>query len=366
MPRSILIDASHWGTEHPTGVEQYVDCLFPHLLPLLLKKGFDRIHLLSTTLESPQELPERISWHYAPYRSWWGQEVVLEWQQKLEPSLFFTPSGIPPVKSTVPTALTIHDLSFYADPWAYTMGQHFRLRYMMRRTAKQASIICTPSQVVKEDVQKRWRIPSEKIVVTPLALPESHNLTPAEKPPWLTFKPYILFLGRIEKKKNLVPVLKAFAKLQSTDLHFVLAGGEGVGSQIVHATIKRLPEEVQKRIHLPGFVSGGEKRWLYEHAELYVAPSPYEGFGLPILEAFAAHVPVVCANAGASAEVAHDAAIVVSPFSIDAWHTALDTALHDPALRKECRYKGIERLATFTWETTARLTSEAFTALTPS
>lgn len=367
MRRSILIDASHWGTSQPTGVETYVDSLLPHLLSELPKRGFHRVHLISPNPEPPIELPEYAHWYHVPYRRYWGQYAVLESQKRLKPSLYFTPSGIPALDSLCPTVFTIHDLSIHKFPSAYSIKERFRTHMYIRSAAKQAKQICVPSSYVETELMKAWHIPSDKIKVTPLALPERETKVAPQAPAWVNFEEYILYVGRLEKKKNLEPLMEGFAALKDMpELRLILAGFEGYGAEQVRKFHAKLPEGVRKRIYFPGYIGSAEKQWLYDHASLCAVPSPYEGFGLPVLEAFAAQVPVVCAAEGAVAEVADGAGILVAPFERESWREALYTGLTDRALRKKVRYAGLERLTQFSWEAAASQTIDAFLAATTS
>jgi len=366
MHRSILIDASHWEVPEPTGVERYVDSLLPRLFAPLLEANFDRIHLVGYSEKPSKPLPDAVEWHASPPRKLWGQRTLLDWQRRLNPSLFFTPSGIPPLRSKVPTVFTVHDLSFYRSPDSYNIQQLFRLQGMAKYAAKRAAALCVPSQFVKEDLIAKWHIPETCIHITPLALPEGKHIK-ASAPSWLPASPFLLYVGRIEHKKNLATIITAFEHLEAQpDLLLVLAGKDGVGAQQIHRIIAALPPKTRARILVPGYISEEEKQWLYEHAELSLVPSPYEGFGLPVLEAFAAQVPVLCAAGGGVAEVAAAAALQVESFNAESWQKAMYTGLSDRKLRKELRYAGMQRLADFTWPATAQATVQAFTAALPS
>ena len=360
MHRSILIDASHLGVDQPTGVELYVDSLLPHLFAELQKHGFTRVHLISTRENPPQALPEYVLWQYAPAERFWGQRVITRWVKKLKPDLYFTPSGVPPLFSSVPTIFTAHDLSFYHQKEAYSVLQHIRLRGLERLAAKNAVALCVPSLFVADELKTHWQIPPEKIFCTPLALPEERT-SKSKKPAFIGEDPFILYMGRIEHKKNLQTLVRAFVPVaDKRNVTLVLAGKDGVGAVALKSTIAQLPLSIQQKISVTGYVLPEEKRWLYEHAELCVVPCPLEGFGLPVLEGFAAQVPVICADAGAAPEVAGSAALLVPALNHEAWTKSLYSGLDDRALRKQLRYAGMQRLAKFTWAATAQATARTF------
>lgn len=362
MQRSILIDASHWRVEQPTGVEVYVNELLPHLFPALKRNGFNSIYLLGDKPSSPVPIPDYVEWVYRPYQRGWSQFKVLDVIKELKPAIYFTPSGIPPLQTRVATAMMVHDLAVYEVPAAYGLGERFRLQILAPRAAKRAKTLFVPSLYTQTELIRRWRIKPDQITVTPLALPEVS--VEMVKPSFKIGQSAIVYIGRLERKKNLEIVIRAFSTLKSPEgAQLVLAGGNGFGSEQIHQLITNQPAPVRERIIVCGYLSQAEKYWLLNRAAAMVAPCPVEGFGLPALEAFQAHLPLVTVTKGALAEVAEAAALKVEPDSLAAWVEALEKILTDRNLREELRLAGSKRLQHYNWSKTADQTASALSAI---
>ncbi len=173
--------------------------------------------------------------------------------------------------------------------------------------------------------------------------------------------PYVLFVGGIEPRKNLEQLVRAFAVSDSGHLSLVLAGGSvrwyPEATERLDAAIQLLPESVRARIVRTDYVSERDKLALLSGATLLAYPSIYEGFGFPVLEAFAAGVPVLTSNVSSLVEVAGEAAVLVDPADVDAIAAALSELVADEDLRAVLSAAGVARASRFTWEATARATA---------
>jgi glycosyltransferase involved in cell wall biosynthesis len=168
----------------------------------------------------------------------------------------------------------------------------------------------------------------------------------------------------LEPRKNLTLLLEAFARWRQAapfaepQPHLVLAGGKGWYYETIFAQVEALG--LTQCVHFPGFVPDDELPQWYGGAELFLYPSRYEGFGLPVVEAMACGTPVICSNAPGVREVAGDAALQLPPDEVEAWVDAMTLAATQPAWLAALRAAGLERAKAFTWERAATVTVEAY------
>ncbi|MCS7191470.1 MAG: glycosyltransferase family 4 protein [Armatimonadetes bacterium] len=259
--------------------------------------------------------------------------------------------------------LTIFDLTPLTLPH-FHLPTSVRVSLLTLLWAKRAKHLLTFSEAVKRQLVEWLGFNSQCITVTPLAadkrfypqLPES---IASIRSKYGLSKPYILFVGTIEPRKNVITLLHAFAKIRKDFPHLlVLVGARGWYSEPVFAEIESLG--LQNRVIHTEYVPADDLPPLMSGAEVFVYPSLAEGFGLPPLEAMACGTPVICSNSPALPEVVGDAAITFPPTSVEALSDALNFILKNEDVRKTLRQKGFERVKQFSWERTARLTLNAF------
>jgi glycosyltransferase involved in cell wall biosynthesis len=188
------------------------------------------------------------------------------------------------------------------------------------------------------------------------------EVSPVQPPAPYPF-PYLLFVGTVEKRKNVEAIIAAFGTIARTypDLRLVIAGGKGYAADLILGKIGETP--APERVIYRGFVSDEERSGLYRHARCLVYPSRYEGFGIPILEAMRMDCPVITSNCGAMKEVSGEAALHADPHSTDSIAAALVTLLEDSTLRERLVAAGRERVRAFTWEQCARKTLNVYQKL---
>jgi glycosyltransferase involved in cell wall biosynthesis len=178
---------------------------------------------------------------------------------------------------------------------------------------------------------------------------------------WSIRRPYILAVGNLQPRKNLLRLIEAFAQLiteRRIPHQLVLAGKAKWRESDIHRTVRRLG--IEDRIVFTGRVPDEDLACLLNGAELFVYPSLYEGFGLPVLEAMACGTPVVTSNCTSIPEVAGDAALLVDPYRVDELADAIHHVLSDESLRARLREKGLARSQMFSWRQTARKTWTAY------
>jgi glycosyltransferase involved in cell wall biosynthesis len=177
----------------------------------------------------------------------------------------------------------------------------------------------------------------------------------------LTARPrrYALFVGTLEPRKNLPLLLEAFAQVRGElDAELLIVGARGWLEQPIFAARDRAG--LAQAAHFLGTLSEDELAVLYSHAGVFVLPSLYEGFGLPVLEAMACGAPVVTSNAGPLPEVAGDAAILLPPDNPDRWARAIIDVLREPHRAQDLRQRGFARASAFSWQRAAQATREVY------
>ena len=262
-----------------------------------------------------------------------------------------------------PSVCTFHDLSVFT--WAHCHPPE-RVRFMRKEialTLKRADMLITDSEYTRRELASYFGWPLEKIRAVPLACSEDFRPRPAEElAPLLAgygLKPqgYCLYVGTIEPRKNLDALLDAYTLLPPPvrrEWPLVLAGYRGWRSEQLHARIEAAVAEGWARYL--GFVDAGALPLIYAGARVFAFPSLYEGFGLPVLEAMASGVPVVCSNSSTLPEVAGEAAAICAPQDVDALSRLLAVALEDGGWRADARRKGLLRAAGFGWRRCAEET----------
>lgn len=214
-----------------------------------------------------------------------------------------------------------------------------------------ATRIVAVSEATKQSVIRHFGITPHKIQVIYNGFIASRE-EPAEMP---VPEKFFLFAGVLKERKNVAGSIKAFALFTGGNAtHKLLIAGKQDG--VYAESLSRLAHElsVDTRVRFLGYVTNGELAYLYSKAEALVFPSFIEGFGMPVLEAMHAGLPVITSNTGALAEVAGDAALLVDPARPEDIATAMNRVVADPALRAELKEKGLHRAAEFSWDETAR------------
>lgn len=269
----------------------------------------------------------------------------------------------PPV-SRCPVVLTVHDVSYRIFPEFFSPRVRFILGLLVGPSVRHAARVVTISECTRRDIVRFYRVPASRVLVTPLAAGPQFTPQPWEEVARVRKifdipKRYILAVGNVQPRKNLVRLVRAFGEIayETPDLQLVIAGRSMWQGSEVRAEVDRLGLEL--RVRFIGYVANGDLPALYTGATIFCYPSLYEGFGLPPLEAMACGTPVVASNVASLPEVVGGAAIMFDPTSVDELGQAL-RALLDEETGAEYRGRGLARAAQFSWERTARLTRDVY------
>jgi glycosyltransferase involved in cell wall biosynthesis len=261
---------------------------------------------------------------------------------------------------------TIHDLGYRYFPQAHTRRQVAYLNWSTRHNGRRAKRVIADSEATKLDLVKCYDLDETKIqVVYPGYDPALGPVRDGEHMTAVQHKygidpPYLLYLGTLQPRKNLVRLVEAFAALPDNGHQLVLAGGMGWRAEPILAAIEALETAVRQRLLLPGYIADGDKAALISGATALLYPSLYEGFGFPVLEANACGTPVICSNASSLPEVAGDAALLVDPLDVPAITAAIARLLTNETLQEELIRKGFENVQRFNWHKMANELLDVF------
>ncbi len=264
-----------------------------------------------------------------------------------------------------PFVLSVLDLSFVRHPEFTEPANLEYLRRFVPDSLERANQIVAISQATKDAIVDEFGTPSGKIRVTPLAADPSFGQPVSEEQlarvqdKYGIEGDYFLAVGTLEPRKNLRNLLLAFAGIRKhTSEQLVVVGGQGWLFDETKELLRKLG--LGDRVIFTGYAPAGELPALYAGAKLFVFPTFYEGFGIPVLEAMLAGTPVICSNTSSLPEVAGAAALYFDPNDTKALELALRRTLQDEPLRTRLAEAGREQAAQFSWERTAELTLAAY------
>jgi glycosyltransferase involved in cell wall biosynthesis len=354
----IGIDASRAGLAQRTGTEAYAYHLIRALLPLAAERDH-RVRLYFNQPPPPDLFDpySHVETAVIPQRRLWTHTRLRAELRQRPPGVFFTPAHVIPVGVAVPSVATVHDLGYEYFPEAHTARQRAYLRWSTRHNGRRGRAVVADSEATRADLSRLYGVRPDKItVVYPGADPtlgperDSERLA-AVGPRYGIHSPYLLYLGTLQPRKNLLRLVEAFATsgLAANGYSLVLAGKQGWLAEPVLAAVAALDEVMAKAVVLPGYIDPADKAALLTGATALTFPSLYEGFGFPVLEAQACGTPVVTSTTSSLPEVAGSAALLVDPLDTAALSTALRRIVGDEPLRAQLRRDGLANVGRFRW-----------------
>ncbi len=278
---------------------------------------------------------------------------------------------LPPLRRAR-TVFTLHDLIFKFFPEYHLPLNRAFLGLMLPRFLRRADAIIAVSECTKRDAIRLYHLPPEKITVIyegvdPALRPvEDKNLIEQARARYAHDQPFVLYLGTIEPRKNLIALIDAVRALRARGLshRLLIAGRKGWLYQATFDHVTRTG--MSEAVDFLDYVPDAELPALFAACDAFVFPSLYEGFGLPPLEAMACGAPVVCSNTSSLPEVVGEAAVLFDPGDVGEIAGAIERVVSDAALRDELRAKGIAQAARFSWERAARETLAVYERVTKS
>lgn len=282
-------------------------------------------------------------------------------------AVYHSPAYILPLHCPPASIVTVHDLIALQQPELCQNSTRKYFHRLLPGSVRKSDTIVAISHKVKQDLLDQFGIDSDKVKVIHNGVkPAFFQPQPPESAQGLRQKyglpeRFILFVGVLEPKKNLPRLLRSFCYLKERGRlrhKLVIAGQKGWKYDAIFKAIEK--HKLGSHVHLTGFFPEADLPGLYALADLFVFPSLYEGFGMPVLEAMAAGTPVVCSNRGALPEVSGGAAVMVDPCDESALAAAIEQTLSDEDLRENLGAKGLERARQFSWARTAQQLLETY------
>lgn len=356
-----------------TGIGHYTDALASSLARIhsdhqyVLLSPFDFAFQASNN--SGNGTPTNLSKMFFPVRSvfkkWWlaGLPAML----RISPlDVFHGTNYCIPVFSPCPTVVTIHDLSLFTQAHTHEDENVKRGKRRMPLMARRATKIIVPSEFTKRETMQYLGIREDKIrVIFEAARDNLKPLAAAECQPTLEKyqlqQPYLLYVGTIEPRKNLLTLIRAYDELLKTTTHrpqLALCGGKGWLFDEVFKLVEEL--KLTDQVRFTGYVADEDLPALYSSAEAFVYPSLYEGFGLPPLEAMACGTPTITSNVTSLPEVVGQAGLTHDPNDWQTLTAHIAKLLGDQMARQHFKRAGIEQAARFSWDKAARETQSVY------
>jgi len=356
----IGIDGNEANQQNRVGVGQFAYNVIDQLEKIDRNNSYT-IYLKDKPLS---DLPkERSGWKYlvfGPSKLWTQLALPFKlFTQKEKIDIFYSPSHYAPRFSPVPTIISVMDLWHHRHPEQFNKKDLYQLTKWESYSVKQASHIITISEFTKREIIKFYGLSEKKITV---AYPgfERFNLKDNEgvikeiRERWKIEGDYLLYLGTLQPKKNLVRLIEAFNILNTKyKIQLLIAGKKGWLYEKIFELVKEM--RLEEKVIFPGFISEEEKPYLIAGAKAFILPSFYEGFGIPVLEAMSLGVPVIASKEGSLPEAGGKAVTYCDPYSVESMSEAIRKVLDlNEKQRDEIIKEGKRQTEKFSWQKCAQ------------
>jgi len=342
---NIGIDASRAFIKNRTGIEEYSYQVIKNLRNDL--KDSQVFLYLRKNQEVDFELPENWMVKKINFPRLWTQ-LGLSLEMLFHPvDVLFVPAHTVPFIHPKNTIVTIHGLEYEFCPKAYSFWEKLYMRWSIKNSCRWAKKIIVVSENTKKDLQKLYSVPAKKMQVV---YEGYENNIEVESIGRNIPEEYLFFVGRLEERKNILGIISAFEILKEkyhAPHKLVLAGKFGYGAEKIKAKIEE--SQFKYEIILKGFVSDEEKFGLLKNADVFLFPTFYEGFGIPILEAQSMGTPVVASKNSSILEVTGESALLVDPKDSKEIAEAIYKIIRNEEVKKDLSQKGLENVKRFSW-----------------
>lgn len=290
---------------------------------------------------------------------WWFEQALPPVLHSLKPDLFLSPDGFLSLKARVKSLPVIHDINFlhYPDDLSFLVSRYYN--YFFPRFAAKADFIATVSEFSQKDIISSYHIAPERLGVVYNGVsdgfkPLAENEAQETRNRFTDGKPFFLYVGSLQPRKNLAALMKAYAvfrKNHSSEIRLVIAGSKYLWTSEMEQTLRSHPWK--QDIVFTGRVKETDLQALTASALALTYIPKYEGFGIPLIEAMACGTPVIASAVSSIPEVCGDAAILCNPSDVQQVADAMARIAFDDALRKGLIAKGLNRHTRFNWDNTS-------------
>lgn len=316
------------------------------------------------------DLPkEKENWHYkvaGPQKFWnfFGLPLGLI-KEKPKPDVVFIPGHYAPIYSPSPVAVSVMDLGYLRFPHHFTKSTYLKLKFWTEFSLKKAALVFAISSATKDDIVNFYKINENKILVTYPGYNKEvfdyqkinpENIQKIKEK--YRVERYILFLSTLKPSKNVEGLIDAYKILNFSDIKLVIAGKKGWMYKEIFKLVKE--KNLENKVVFTDFVPEEEVPSLMKGAEVFVLPSFWEGFGIPVVEAMACGVPVVVSNAGSLPEIVGDAGIIIDPYKPETIAMGIENALQKKDILVK---KGFQQIKKFDWNNCALKTIDGLQKL---
>jgi glycosyltransferase involved in cell wall biosynthesis len=280
--------------------------------------------------------------------------------------LLHSPHYTLPVRLKAPSVVTIHDLSFFRYPHLHLSSKRLLFQNFISISSRRGAAIITVSESTRQELLQITRISPRKVhTIHEGVTPDFHPIRDAQliqtvRKRYHLPETFMLFVGLIEPRKNLVDLLSAIhiASKQDNDFYFVIVGRTGWQVNQVFKTVEQLG--LKSRVIFTGYIPQEDLPVLYNMSRFFIYPSQYEGFGLPILEAMACGTPVITTQVSSMPEITGEAAMLIPLGDVETLALSIKRLWHDADLRQMMSKQGLQRAAGFSWNRAAQQTLDVY------
>lgn len=370
MKIGIIVDVL---ARRKTGIQYYTDMILTHLKKIDKKNEYVLIHSKDVKLDKKYADFKKLTYYTPkiPFQRLFKTFFIIRILKKEGFDIIHTPTHTSPTlfKLPIKTVTTVHDITPIILPETHSWKSNAFHKYFFPRILKNCDKIIVDSKSTQKDLIEKLGIKKEKIELTYLGLHPGYKIidkkiVDKELTRLGIKEEYLLFVGTLEPRKNIITLIKAFIELKKKGIKekLVIAGGKGWNYSKIFNLIKE--NNLEQEIKFTGYVSEAQLVSLYNGAKIFVYPSTYEGFGLPVLEAMACGCPVITSNVSSLPEVAGDAAILLkNPKDTKELVDTINNLLKNKGKIGELREKGLKQAKKFSWEKCARETIRVYERL---